>query len=210
MRRSLLIVATVLLAGAVAPAAGAQSTLTPAAYAAIDATYSAFVTIERHAPPSAVDYDAARSACRGLDSGDRLLRALRQRCSATLELRKRSDHFFACPSNDRCRRRALQARLQTSAVTDTGRKANAEIKRAGLTGGCAAALRTTKAQVAFVHHEHDYFRLIEQVIKGSSATIRGKLKRIVGAFIGQTDWDRSLSAVRRRKAFRAACSPPAG
>lgn len=198
------LVCTVALLGAVfAPAASAQTPLTPAQFAALDAVYTTQSKLD--GKTSVKDYAAARSACRGLDSADPLLGATRKTCIASVSASKASDAFAACRTAVGCLRTARATRIEFTELLGLLRAMNRAIDAAMLVPACRGALRATKAELRFFERTRDFLRLFQELAITGSPRLERRLDREAAALDKLAD-DQPSSA-RERQRFRAACAP---
>jgi hypothetical protein len=207
VQRLVLALIAVALWAALSSTAIAQTTLTTPQYGALDAAYTGFVSIDSARVARIVAYKHARAACGALDSADPLLGPYRHQCTANIDLLADAADFFRCPSRTLCMRRARRSRHAAGELVARTVATNAAVKSAGLASACAAALRTTKAELHVTRHLLDFFHLSELVFPDSAPWQRNRLL-LLGRDIDPRG-TREAAALHRRTAFRAACAPPA-
>lgn len=187
-------------------AAHAQVPLTAERFAALDTALTEFIPLSA-ARVSSEDYDAARTACRSLDSADPLLNPLRKACTASVRYDKAFDAFADCESRRRCFRTARRARIAVNAVIRRERDANGAAKAAGLVEACYSVLRTTRSQLRLLARTSDFLRLAQRVVRTQSRKLSRRLLRR-GRSIDRAA-NKEPSATQQREDFREACAPPA-
>lgn len=203
MRLPWFLCAALLLSGCLAPPAGAQTPLAPAQFAAIDAIYTSQLALERKI--SSENFANARTACRGLDSGDPLLNRFRRDCSASLAVAKSLDAFADCKTALGCLRTARAARIELTGFLSSLRTLNRAIDAAMLVPACRGELRASKSDLRFFERTRDFLRLFQEVAITGSPVLERRLDREAAALDKLAD-DQPSSA-RELKRFRAACAP---
>lgn len=193
----------IVLAAATAPAAGAQTPLTPTQFAALDGVYTTQIALE--GKTSAQDYAAARSACRSLDSSDALLNPFRKTCTAALSVSKAVDAFAACKTALGCLRTARAARIELTELLGLMRTMNRAIDAARLVPACRSELRASKADLRYFDRTRAFLRLFQEVSLTGSPRLARRLDREAAALDRISD--KQPSTARERKRFRAACAP---
>lgn len=201
------VLAALLLAAVLAPAAAAaQTPLTAAQFTALDGVYT--VQIKYDDDESAKAYAASRAACRMLDSGDGLLSALRKACSTSLASGRAANAFSKCRTPLGCLRTARRARIAFTAAIAVLRAMNRAIDAAMLVPACRGELRASKSDLRYLERTRDFLRLFQDAATTGSPRLASRLEREAKA-LGRVSRD-DPSAARERKTFRAACTPPAG
>ena len=113
-------------------AAPAQTTLTAAQFAAVDAVYAAFDRFDDANGATTADRTAARAACTALGSADPMLSALRRSCSAQLNVGLAFAAAARCKARTSCLLTARRVRRALSELIVRSRASNRVVTAAGL------------------------------------------------------------------------------
>ena len=201
MRRPAIALLVVIGSLALPAAAPAQSTLTPAQFAAVDAVYVAFAAFEDGATIS--ERVAARAACTALGSADALLSALRRACLPQLRIGQAIGQTQRCKGRRSC---VVAARAVQRAATDYltfARAANRAVDEFGLAPACSVELRRSAAELRFVTTIRSAYAQLERALRARSKQRTERAQRRIAA-LRLPD---SRPAAQQRADYRAACAP---
>jgi hypothetical protein len=203
--RRLTVTAIVAFACLALPAgASAQTVLTPAEFAAIDAVYAAFGTFSDANGATPTDRRRARAACTGLGSANTVLAALRRSCNAQLSVGQALGTSSRCKGRSSCLVAVRRVRRTLNDLLVRSRASNRRVSAAGYAASCRRELRVDLRTLTYYTRLRNGFAQLERALRIRSGAIARRAERRINA-LKQPD---SRSAAQQRMDFQTGCGPP--
>ena len=182
--------------------APAQTALTPAEFAAIDAVYATFAAFDDGA--TTAERSAARAACTGLGSATAMLSGLRRACNAQLRVGPALVAVERCKGRTSCLLGVRRVKRALTELIVLARASNRAVTAAGLSPACTRELRASARTLEYFTRLRAGFALMERALVIRSVTLARRAERRIDSLPAPDP----RSSAQQRADYQAACAPP--